>query len=218
MEEGEEPALSAGADPSFEVASEASVPPHSSSMSALMGCAATFLQVPWTTATEPLRSVFRMQALAPRLQPFPAFPDFMEEVRSSWDRPTSARPTPLISLKGAEKLGLAGFSPVDATISTLGKAPPVGGLPKDSVCTNPQCRVTETHLKQAYAAEAQVTRLANTAGILTAYMDGILQEAPLPKPMASELCLLLGTLLQISGLQGGRELRLDTCKNLKRVT
>ncbi|MGH0121674.1 UNVERIFIED_CONTAM: hypothetical protein FKN15_064343 [Acipenser sinensis] len=33
------------------------------------------------------------------------------------------------------------------------------------------------------------------------YMDGILQEAPLPEQVASELHLLSGTLLQISGLQ-----------------
>ncbi|RXM35656.1 hypothetical protein EOD39_3960 [Acipenser ruthenus] len=90
--------------------------------------------------------------------------------------------------------GPGGFSPVDSIIAALVKASPEGGLPKDPACPNPQCRVTETHLKRAYAAEAQVTRLANTASILTTYMDGILREAPLPE--------LPGTLLQISGLQG----------------
>ncbi|MGH0146792.1 UNVERIFIED_CONTAM: hypothetical protein FKN15_058712 [Acipenser sinensis] len=53
MEEGEEPVLSAEAESSSDVVSEASVPPLSSSMSALMGRAATFLQVPWMTAAEP---------------------------------------------------------------------------------------------------------------------------------------------------------------------
>ncbi|MGH0158270.1 UNVERIFIED_CONTAM: hypothetical protein FKN15_075249 [Acipenser sinensis] len=48
-----------------------------------------------------------------------------------------------------------------------------------------QCRVTEAHL-------------ANTAGILMAYMDGILREAPLPEPVASVLRLISGTLFQIS--------------------
>ncbi|MGH0137264.1 UNVERIFIED_CONTAM: hypothetical protein FKN15_013110 [Acipenser sinensis] len=79
----------------------------------------------------------------------------------------------------AEKLGLVGFSTVDSTIAAL-----EGGLPKDPACPNSQCMVTETHLKQAYATEAQVTHLANTASILTAYLDGILQEAPLPEPVA----------------------------------
>ncbi|MGH0140988.1 UNVERIFIED_CONTAM: hypothetical protein FKN15_018824 [Acipenser sinensis] len=48
----------------------------------------------------------------------------------------------------------------------------------------------------------QATRLANTASVLTAYLDGVLREAPLPEPVASELRLLSDTLLQISGLQG----------------
>ncbi|MGH0132293.1 UNVERIFIED_CONTAM: hypothetical protein FKN15_059377 [Acipenser sinensis] len=61
--------------------------------------------------------------------------------------------------------------------------------------------VMETHLKKAYTAEAQVTQLANMVGILTAYMGGILREAPLPELVASKLRLLSGTLLQISGLQ-----------------
>ncbi|MGH0119455.1 UNVERIFIED_CONTAM: hypothetical protein FKN15_076679 [Acipenser sinensis] len=60
----------------------------------------------------------------------------------------------------------------------------------------------ETQLKQAYAAEAQVTRLANTVSILTAYLDGTPQDAPFPEPVASELRLLSGTLHQISCLQG----------------
>ncbi|MGH0153465.1 UNVERIFIED_CONTAM: hypothetical protein FKN15_027294 [Acipenser sinensis] len=70
------------------------------------------------------------------------------------------------------------------------------------MCPNPQCRVTEMHLKRAYTAGAQATRLANTASVLTAYLDGVLREAPLPEPVASELHLLSDTLLQISGLQG----------------
>ncbi|MGH0137498.1 UNVERIFIED_CONTAM: hypothetical protein FKN15_063882 [Acipenser sinensis] len=185
MEEGEEPALST--EPSSEVASEASAPPFSSSMSALMGCAVNFLQVPWATAAEPHWSVFRMQAVAPRPQPLPVFLDFMEEVHSFWDCLASApsvlkQAAPLASLECADKLGLAGFPPVDSTIA--------------------QCRVTETRLKWAYAAEAQVTCLANTASILTTHLDGILREAPLPQPVASELCLLSVTLLQISSLQG----------------
>ncbi|MGH0155830.1 UNVERIFIED_CONTAM: hypothetical protein FKN15_052545 [Acipenser sinensis] len=178
-----------------------------SSVSALMECAAAFLQVHWTPAAQPRRSVFRTQVLAPRPQCFPAFPDFVEEVRSSWDRPASApsiskQATLVSSLEGADKLGLAGFPPVDSTITALVMASPVGGLARDPMCPNPQCRVTETHLKRAYAAGAQATRLANTASVLTAYVDGVLHEAPLPEPVASELRRLSDTLLQISGLQG----------------
>ncbi|MGH0145315.1 UNVERIFIED_CONTAM: hypothetical protein FKN15_049099 [Acipenser sinensis] len=58
------------------------------------------------------------------------------------------------------------------------------------------------NLKKAYAAEAQVKCLANTADLLMAYLDGILQSAPLPEPVASELRLVLNRLLQISGFQG----------------
>ncbi|MGH0135750.1 UNVERIFIED_CONTAM: hypothetical protein FKN15_065612 [Acipenser sinensis] len=53
--------------------------------------------------------------------------------------------------------------------------------------------------KKAYAAEAQVTRLANTGGLLTAYLDGMLRSVSLPEPLASELFLVSGALLQISG-------------------
>ncbi|MGH0153925.1 UNVERIFIED_CONTAM: hypothetical protein FKN15_068763 [Acipenser sinensis] len=179
-------------EPGFEVASEASAPPLSSSVSALMGHAAAFLQVPWTLAAEPHQSIFQAQAMAPRPQKFPLFPDFMEEVRSSWDRPVS----------GAEKLGLAGFPPVDSTIASLVKAQPVGGVARDLACPNPQCRVMETHLKRVYAAEAQATRLSNTASVLTAYMYNVLRKALLPEPVATELCLLSSMLLQISSLQG----------------
>ncbi|MGH0142659.1 UNVERIFIED_CONTAM: hypothetical protein FKN15_069838 [Acipenser sinensis] len=69
--------------PPAEVASEASSPPLSSSVLALMGRAAAFLQVPWMPAAEPCQPVFQTQAMAPPPQKFPAFPDFMEEVRSS---------------------------------------------------------------------------------------------------------------------------------------
>ncbi|MGH0175289.1 UNVERIFIED_CONTAM: hypothetical protein FKN15_069979 [Acipenser sinensis] len=90
MDVGGELEPSDKADPSFEVASEASAPPLSDLTLALMKRAAAFLQVPWTPAEEPRRSIFRTQAIAPCSQKFPAFPDFMEEVRSSWDRPASA--------------------------------------------------------------------------------------------------------------------------------
>ncbi|MGH0175678.1 UNVERIFIED_CONTAM: hypothetical protein FKN15_078092 [Acipenser sinensis] len=78
---------------------------------------------------KPRQSVFRTQAMAPRPQQFPAFPDFMEEVHFSWDHPASSpsvlkHAAPLVSLDGADKLGLAGFPLVDSTIVALVKAPP----------------------------------------------------------------------------------------------
>ncbi|MGH0183789.1 UNVERIFIED_CONTAM: hypothetical protein FKN15_012995 [Acipenser sinensis] len=101
------------------------------------GCTAAFLQVP----------VFRTETMAHCPQKFPAFPDFMEEVRSSWDRPASGpsvlKHAPLLaSLEGTDKLGLAGFPPVDSTIAALVKASLVGGLARDQACPNPQCKVT----------------------------------------------------------------------------
>ncbi|MGH0119877.1 UNVERIFIED_CONTAM: hypothetical protein FKN15_059258 [Acipenser sinensis] len=165
MEVGGELVPLAEAGPSLKVYSKASAPPLSDLTSALMGRTAAFLQVPWTLAAEPHRSVFRTQTMAPRAQKFPSFLDFMEEVRFSWDRPASApsvlkQATQLASLEGADKPGLAGFPPVDSTIAALVKALPVGGLSKEPACLNPQCRVTEMHLKRAYTAEAQVTRFA----------------------------------------------------------
>ncbi|MGH0125292.1 UNVERIFIED_CONTAM: hypothetical protein FKN15_022173 [Acipenser sinensis] len=131
MEEGEEPALSSEVEPSSEVASEASVPPFSN-----------FVELGTDGMAEPHQSVFWMQAIAPRQQLFPAFPDFMEEMRSSWDQPASTpsmskQASQLASLEGVDMLGLAGFPPVDSTIAALLKTPLVGGLPKDPVCPNP---------------------------------------------------------------------------------
>ncbi|MGH0143089.1 UNVERIFIED_CONTAM: hypothetical protein FKN15_077717 [Acipenser sinensis] len=127
--------------------------------------------------------------------------------KRSWNHPALVpsvvkQATPLASLEGAGVLDLAEFPPVDSTIVALVRAPPVGGLPKDLAYPNSQCRVTKAHLNKDYAAEAQVTCLANMAGLLTAYLEGILQSAPLPEPVASELRLVSGTLLQISGFQG----------------
>ncbi|MGH0142751.1 UNVERIFIED_CONTAM: hypothetical protein FKN15_026768 [Acipenser sinensis] len=116
-----------------------------------------------TTGAEPRRSVFRTQAVASHLQPFPAFPDFMEEERSESAPSVLKQTASLTSLEGADKLGLPSFPPVDSTIAALVKAPLVGGLPKDHACLNPQCRVMETHLKRVCAVEAEVTGLANTA-------------------------------------------------------
>ncbi|MGH0127894.1 UNVERIFIED_CONTAM: hypothetical protein FKN15_052296 [Acipenser sinensis] len=76
MEVGGEPEPPAVAESNFEVASEASVPPLSSSISALMGHTAAFLHVPWMPEAEPCRSVFRKQSTASRPYKLLAF---MEE-------------------------------------------------------------------------------------------------------------------------------------------
>ncbi|MGH0118225.1 UNVERIFIED_CONTAM: hypothetical protein FKN15_050820 [Acipenser sinensis] len=181
--------------------------PYPHSPADTLSIAASGMQVHWTPVAEPRRSVFRMQTMAPRPQKFLAFPDFMKGVCSSWHRPASGpsvlkQAALLASLEGEEKLGLAGFPQVDSTITALVKDPPVGGMARDPACPNHQCRVMETHLKWAYAAEAQSTCLSNMASVVTAYLDGVLCEAPLPEPVATELRLLSSTLLQISGLQG----------------
>ncbi|MGH0155377.1 UNVERIFIED_CONTAM: hypothetical protein FKN15_032828 [Acipenser sinensis] len=137
MEEGEEPGLSAEAQPSSEVASEASAPPFSSSMSALMGRAANFLQVPWATAAEPRRSVLRMQAVAPH-PVLPNIPGFHEGGTlllgsSSLSAQCTEASGPVHFLRGQGQAGPGGFAPSSSTIAALIKAPPVGGLPKDRV-------------------------------------------------------------------------------------
>ncbi|MGH0141488.1 UNVERIFIED_CONTAM: hypothetical protein FKN15_068485 [Acipenser sinensis] len=107
----------------------------------------------------------------------------------------------LASKEGAEATGLPLFPPLD-TIAALMRALLVGGLFKDPVSHNGQCRITEAHLKKDYAAEVQATRLANMGGLLTAYLDRILHSVTLPELLASELHTVSFTLLQISGFQG----------------
>ncbi|MGH0121905.1 UNVERIFIED_CONTAM: hypothetical protein FKN15_077096 [Acipenser sinensis] len=91
MQVGGEPETPAEKEPSFEVSSEASVPPLSDSMSALMGRTAVILQVPWTSAAEPRRSVFRTQAMASSPSKVPGIPglygvgDREQESVSAWD-------------------------------------------------------------------------------------------------------------------------------------
>ncbi|MGH0116553.1 UNVERIFIED_CONTAM: hypothetical protein FKN15_014753 [Acipenser sinensis] len=138
-----------------------------------MGCAAAFLQVPWTPAAEPCQSIFRTQAMAPRPQKLPAFPDFME-CGKAWP---------------------SGIPPVDSTIMALVKAPLVGGLARDPACPNPQYKVMETYLKRANAVgRRQLTcqkRQVCLRPIWTVYCT---------RPRS--LSLLSSMLLQISGLQG----------------
>ncbi|MGH0147329.1 UNVERIFIED_CONTAM: hypothetical protein FKN15_032486 [Acipenser sinensis] len=69
---------------------------------------------------------------------------------------------PPCSLGRCREAGPGRLSPSGLHHCSLGQGSTSGGLPEDPACLNPQCRVMETHLKRAYAAEAQVTRLVNT--------------------------------------------------------
>ncbi|MGH0151750.1 UNVERIFIED_CONTAM: hypothetical protein FKN15_001677 [Acipenser sinensis] len=183
--------------PSSKLASEPEIPAPLSSVRALMERAANFLQVPWKASSEQRRSVFR-PAQALTRQRFPAFPDFPEEVKSGL-RAQRVQERSCTCLHGGSRGGRARAVPSGGLHHSGPTAsPPVGGLSKDPVCPNGQCGITEAHLKKAYAAEAQVTCLANTGGLLTVYPDGMLCSVTLPEPLASELHAVSGTLLQIS--------------------
>ncbi|MGH0124924.1 UNVERIFIED_CONTAM: hypothetical protein FKN15_062310 [Acipenser sinensis] len=205
--ETQDPDLTQVTDPNSELASEPEIPAPLNSVKALIERVPNFLQVLWKASSEQCMSVFRpAQTSTP--QHFPPFPDFLEEVKSSWQHPASVpsmskSAAALASMEEAEALGLAQFPLVDSTIGTSASPPPpVRGLSKDPACPNSQCRITETHLKKAYAAKAQVTCLANTGGLLTAYLDGMLRSITLPESLASELRAVSSILLQISGFQG----------------
>ncbi|MGH0126920.1 UNVERIFIED_CONTAM: hypothetical protein FKN15_042091 [Acipenser sinensis] len=108
-----EPDLTQVTAPSSELALEPEIPAPSNSDQALM---------------EQCRSVFRpTQTSTP--QPFLAFLDFLEEVKSSWQYPASVTSVSksaavLASMEGAEAVGLAQFPPVDTTVAALVRAPP----------------------------------------------------------------------------------------------
>ncbi|MGH0146747.1 UNVERIFIED_CONTAM: hypothetical protein FKN15_055407 [Acipenser sinensis] len=74
MEEGEEPAPTTAVEPSLEVASGTSLPQLCQLQVGINGAHCKV-----ATPAEPRLSVFRTQAAAPTMQPFPPFPD-MEEV------------------------------------------------------------------------------------------------------------------------------------------
>ncbi|MGH0122639.1 UNVERIFIED_CONTAM: hypothetical protein FKN15_009674 [Acipenser sinensis] len=129
----------------------------------------------------------------------------------------SKRAATLASMEGAEAVGLAQFPPMDSTIAALVRAPPVGGLSKDPVCPNGQCRIVEAYLKKAYAAEAQVTRLANTGGLLMANLDSMLRSVTLPEALASELRDYLDCITDQSRLPLGTEERSELFGNIRDI-
>ncbi|MGH0145258.1 UNVERIFIED_CONTAM: hypothetical protein FKN15_004947 [Acipenser sinensis] len=109
------------------MARSSEIPAPSNLVRAKIEWADNFLQVPCKASLEQHRSVFRpVQTSTP--QPFPAFPDFLEEVKSSWQHPASVpsvskSAAALASMDGAEAAGLAQFPPVDSTIAGLVRVP-----------------------------------------------------------------------------------------------
>ncbi|MGH0137174.1 UNVERIFIED_CONTAM: hypothetical protein FKN15_007231 [Acipenser sinensis] len=105
--------------------------------------------------------------------------DFLFEFQSSWDHPATAPAVSrsidtLYRVHDAEKLGLAHFPPVEASIATLVQTPNLALLSKDAACPNRQCRVSELILKRAYSANTFATRLGNFNSILVAYQSHLL--------------------------------------------
>ncbi|MGH0162702.1 UNVERIFIED_CONTAM: hypothetical protein FKN15_048219 [Acipenser sinensis] len=113
-----------------------------------------------------------------RLPALPAFPDFMEEVCSSGLSTECTEASGTACFLGMHgKAGPGGFSPSRFNYCGLGQGSVGGGITQGPCVPEPAVQGHGDAPKRAYAAEAQVTSLANTAGILTAYMDGILREA-----------------------------------------
>ncbi|MGH0153177.1 UNVERIFIED_CONTAM: hypothetical protein FKN15_025410 [Acipenser sinensis] len=110
----------------------------------------------------------------------------------------------LYRVHDAEKLGLAHFPPVEASIAALVQVPNLTLLSKDATCPNKQCRVSEVILKCAYLASMSATRLGNYNSILVAYQCHLLRslsENHRPSPQQlDELRLVNKNLLRVSKL------------------
>ncbi|MGH0145252.1 UNVERIFIED_CONTAM: hypothetical protein FKN15_004920 [Acipenser sinensis] len=113
---------------------------------------------------------------------FPAFPDFIKEVQSTWGTPASApatsRKAAAFTMQGASEAGLASFPPVGAAFAALVKSPTLSGLVKDPTCPNKQCRTTEVHLKRGYSAATEAVRLSNLASLLSVYQAALVRDLP----------------------------------------
>ncbi|RXM31833.1 hypothetical protein EOD39_6635 [Acipenser ruthenus] len=117
------------------------------------------LQVPWPIATETRQSISDDEPTTSPIS-LPVHPDFLCEMQSSWDDPATA---PAVSRttdalyrgQDAEKLGLAHFPPVEASIAVLVQVPNLVLLSKDAACPKKQCQVSEVILKRAYSVGAK---------------------------------------------------------------
>ncbi|MGH0134155.1 UNVERIFIED_CONTAM: hypothetical protein FKN15_029288 [Acipenser sinensis] len=169
---------------SLEVMDGGSLEPTSSTFQGVIGRAAQFLKLPWQAAVELPELVLYHHARSQPvtgIQPFPPHLEFLRE----W----------------AADLGLQDFPLVDSAFVDLVAALPLGGNPKDPVCPNKQCKVTEVHAKRAYVASAQATWLANLAYLLSAYLKSFL-EFPVTEFTSSETQLVSSALVEINGFQG----------------
>ncbi|MGH0117260.1 UNVERIFIED_CONTAM: hypothetical protein FKN15_032227 [Acipenser sinensis] len=81
-EEGDIQELTFETGPSSETTSDTGLSPLPSSMRGAQGVSLQVPLVPWTAAPKLRQSVFRTWDPLPHLQPFPAFPDFLEEIAS----------------------------------------------------------------------------------------------------------------------------------------
>ncbi|MGH0118459.1 UNVERIFIED_CONTAM: hypothetical protein FKN15_054311 [Acipenser sinensis] len=199
-----EPLFEEGTEP--EVASQHSeqddheVLDTNNSMWSVVERAARHLGVDWPASEPTRRSLFELPSAQPlQSRILPAFPDFIKEVQSTWGAPAStpatSRKASAFNMHGASEAGLASFTPVGAAIAALVKAPTLSGLAKDPSCPNRQCRITEAHLKNGYAAATEAVRLSNVASLLTVYQATLLRDLPECPPVA--LRTELGTIVQL---------------------
>ncbi|MGH0129125.1 UNVERIFIED_CONTAM: hypothetical protein FKN15_038372 [Acipenser sinensis] len=172
----------------------------SAELMALIKRATAVLQVPWCTECEARQSIFNDEPATSPTSPS-VHPDFLFEIQSSWGHPATAPAVSqsmdtLYRVHDAEKLGLAQFPPVNASIAVSVQAPNLALLSKDSICPNKQCRVSEVILKRAYLASAFAAWLGNFNSILVAYQSHLLllSDNHRPSPLQlDELCLVLAS-------------------------
>ncbi|MGH0116147.1 UNVERIFIED_CONTAM: hypothetical protein FKN15_074788 [Acipenser sinensis] len=170
----------------------------SAELMALIKRATAVLQVPWCTECEARQSIFDDEPATSPTSP-PVHPDFLFEIQSSWGHPATAPAVSqsmdtLYMVHDAEKLDLAQFPPVKASIAVLVQAPNLALLSKASICPNKQCRVSEMILKRAYLASAFTAWLGNFNSILVDYQSHLLllSDNHRPSPLQlDELCLVL---------------------------
>ncbi|MGH0137008.1 UNVERIFIED_CONTAM: hypothetical protein FKN15_061972 [Acipenser sinensis] len=96
-------------------------------------------------------------------------------LRSSCPAVTQSIDT-LYRVHDAEKLSLAQFPPVEASVAALVQAPNLVLLSKDTTCPNKQCWVLKAILKRAYSASAFAAQLSNYNSILVAYQSHLLRS------------------------------------------
>ncbi|MGH0147517.1 UNVERIFIED_CONTAM: hypothetical protein FKN15_017237 [Acipenser sinensis] len=137
------------------------------------------LQVPWPTEGKTRQSIFEGELTASPVSPLFTWIFFL---RSS--RPWVIRSMDILyRVHDAEKLDLAHFPLVEASIAALVQVPNLTLLSKDATCPNKQCWVLEVILKCAYAASVFAARLGNYNIILVAYQSHFQSHRPCPQQL-----------------------------------